>query len=61
MKQMTFIDAEYASQRKQTHKELLLIEMNQVMPWKGLIAVIEPHCPKAEGGRQAYPFRVSAL
>ncbi|MEW2973706.1 hypothetical protein AB1A96_17465 [Pseudomonas juntendi] len=30
MKQMTFADAEYAGKRKQTRKELFLIEMDQV-------------------------------
>ncbi|WP_312226075.1 IS5 family transposase [Stutzerimonas nitrititolerans] len=56
MKQMTFADAEYADKRKQTRKELFLIEMDQVVPWKGLIALIEPHYPKGEGGRPAYPL-----
>ncbi len=56
MKQMTFADAEYAGKRKQTRKELFLIEMDQVVPWKGLIALIEPHYPKGEGGRLAYPL-----
>ena len=56
MKQMTFADAEYAGKRKQTRKELFLIEMDQVVPWKGLIALIEPHYPKGEGGRPAYPL-----
>lgn len=42
MKQMTFADAEYADKSKQTHKELFLIEMDQVVPWKG-IGLIEPH------------------
>ena len=46
MKQMTFADAEYAGKRKQTRKELFLIEMDRVVPWKGLIALIEPHYPK---------------
>ena len=55
MKQMTFADAEYAGKRKQTRKELFLIEMDQVVPWKGLVALIEPHYPKGEGGRPAYP------
>ncbi len=32
MKQMTFADAEYAGKRKQTRKELFLIEMDQVGP-----------------------------
>lgn len=56
MKQMTFADAEYADKRKQTRKELFLIEMDQVVPWKGLIALIEPHYPKGEGGRPSYPL-----
>jgi IS5 family transposase len=54
MKQMAFADAEYAGKRKQTGEELLLIEMDQVVPWKGLIALIDPHYPKGEGGRPAY-------
>ncbi|CAE6775816.1 IS5 family transposase ISPpu21 [Xanthomonas arboricola pv. corylina] len=56
MKQMTFGDAEYAAKRKQTRKELFLIEMYQVVPWKGLNALIEPYYPKGEGGRPAYPL-----
>ncbi|SEC68195.1 IS5 family transposase [Pseudomonas anguilliseptica] len=56
MKQMTFADAEYAGKRKQTRKELFLIEMDRVVPWKGLIALIDPHYPKGEGGRPAYPL-----
>jgi len=37
MKQMTFADAEYAGKRKQTRRELFLIEMarSQVVPWQG--------------------------
>ncbi|QGF93038.1 IS5 family transposase [Pseudomonas sp. CFSAN084952] len=56
MKQMTFADAEYAGKRKQNRKQLFLIEMDQVAPWMGLIALIEPHYPKGEGGRPAYPL-----
>ncbi|MDH1210546.1 IS5 family transposase [Pseudomonas chengduensis] len=56
MKQMTFADAEYAGKRKQTRKELFLIEMDQVVPWKGLIALIEPYYPTGEGGRPSYPL-----
>jgi len=54
MKQMSFADAEYAGKRKQTRK----IEMDRVVPWKGLIALIEPHYPKGESGRPAYPLMV---
>jgi IS5 family transposase len=35
---------------------LFLIEMDRVVPWKGLIALIEPHYPKGEGGRPSYPL-----
>ncbi len=57
MKQMTFADAEYVRRQAQADpQELFLIEMDQVVPWKGLIALIEPHYPKGEGGRPAYPL-----
>lgn len=56
MKQMTFADAEYADKRKQTRKELFLIEMDRVVPWKGLIALIGPLYPKSEGDRPSYPL-----
>jgi len=58
MKQMTFTDAEYAVKRKRTRKELFLMEMDEVVPWKDLVALIEPHYPKGEGGRPAYPLMV---
>lgn len=57
MKQMTCADAKCAGKRKQTRKELFLIEMDQVVPWQDLIALIEPHYPKGEGGRPAYPLQ----
>ena len=56
MKQLSFADAEYAGKRKQTRRERFLLEMDQVVPWQGLIALIEPHYPKGEGGRPAYPL-----
>lgn len=56
MKQMSFADAEYAGKRKQTRRERFLAEMDQVVPWKPLLALIEPHYPKGEGGRPAYPL-----
>ena len=43
MKQMSFADAEYAGERKQTRREPFLIKMDQVVPWNGLIKLIEPH------------------
>ncbi len=45
---MTFAKAEYAGKRKQTRKEARLIERGQVVPWRGLIALIEPYYPRAK-------------
>ena len=50
MKQMSFADAEYAGKSKQTRRERFLIEMDQVVPWKGLVTLIEPRYSKGEGG-----------
>lgn len=47
MSQMSFSDFEYAGKRKQTRRERFLAEMEQVVPWRGLVALIEPHYPKA--------------
>jgi IS5 family transposase len=49
---MSFSDFEYAGKRKQTRRERFLAEMDQVVPWSGLVALIEPHYPKAGGGRK---------
>ena len=43
---MSFSDFEYAGKRKQTRRERFLAEMEQVVPWSGLVALIEPHYPK---------------
>jgi IS5 family transposase len=56
MNQMSFADAEYTDKLKQARRERCLIEMDQVVPWNGLITLIEPHYPKGDGGRPAYPF-----
>lgn len=56
MTQMSFSDAEYAGKRKQTRRERFLVEMEQVVPWAGLLALIEPFYPKAGNGRPPYPL-----
>lgn len=53
---MPFAYAEYAVKRKQSRKEMFLIEMDRVVPLIGLIALIEPHYPKAKGGRPVHPL-----
>ena len=54
MTQLTFSDAEYAGKRKQTRREVFLAEMDKVVPWSALLALIEPHYPKAGRGRRPY-------
>ncbi len=49
MKQLSFADAEYAGKRKQTRRERFLIEMDQVVPWQALTALIEPYYPRGAG------------
>jgi len=53
---MSFSDAEYAGKRKQPRRERFLAEMEQVVPWTGLLALIEPFYPKAGNGRPPYPL-----
>ncbi|MCL1532616.1 IS5 family transposase [Xanthomonas nasturtii] len=58
--QLTFGDAEYNGKRKQTRREVFLAEMDQVVPWKDLLALIEPHYPKSgQPGRQ--PYRLETM
>lgn len=56
MIQMSFSDFEYAGKHKQTLRERFLAELEQVVPWSCLVALIEPHYPKASGGRKPYPL-----
>lgn len=58
MSQMSFSDFEYAGKRKKIRRERFLAEMEQVVPWSGLEALIEPHYPKAGGGRKPYLFSI---
>ena len=50
-KQMSFAQREYAGKRKVTRRERFLGEMEKVVPWARLGAVIAPHYPKGERGR----------
>lgn len=59
MKQLIFSDAEYGRKRKQTRREVFLGEMDLAGLWRDLEALIEPHYPKAGGGR--WPYALSAM
>ncbi|KPL47880.1 transposase, partial [Xanthomonas axonopodis] len=45
--QLSFGDGEYNGKRKRTRREVFLAEMDQMVPWKALLALIEPHYPKS--------------
>lgn len=56
MKQRTFASAEWSAKGKVTRRERFLAEMDAVIPWARLLALIEPHYPKAGAGRQPHPM-----
>lgn len=49
--QRTFASLAWHTKSKTTRRERFLAEMDAVIPWKRLIALIEPHYPKAGNGR----------
>ncbi len=49
--QTSFTHAEFAAKKKTPRREKFLLRMEEVIPWKQLLAVIEPHYPKGERGR----------
>lgn len=56
MKQTTFASMAWAAKGRTTRRERFLAEMNAVMPWARLAALIEPHYPKAGNGRPPLPL-----
>ena len=60
MSQRSFASAEFALKKKRTRREVFLAEMERVVPWARLEAVIEPLYPKSvRVGRQ--PIGVSRM
>jgi transposase, IS5 family len=51
-KQQTFAGLAWKNKGKKTRREQFLSEMNQTIPWKAMIELIEPYYPKAGRGRQ---------
>jgi IS5 family transposase len=52
--QRTFASVAWTQKGKVTRRERFLAEMDQVIPWDRLVALIEPHYPKAGGGRRPH-------
>jgi IS5 family transposase len=49
--QMSFAQGEYADKKKVTRRERFLGEIERVVPWARLVALIEPHYPQGQRGR----------
>jgi len=60
MKQVSFADAEFAAKKKVTRRERLLNDLDTLVPWDDLVAVIEPLYP-AGGGRGRPPIGVRRM
>lgn len=56
MKQMTLAAGTFEPYRKTTRRERFLDEMDRVVPWTRLCALIEPVYPKAGNGRPPMPL-----
>jgi hypothetical protein len=57
--QMSFTDAELLLQKKQTRRERFLAQLDELVPWTDLLAVIEPHYPRSgHRGRQPIGLEV---
>ena len=56
MKQMTFGAGTFEPYRKRTRREHFLAEMDRVVPWAALCALIKPFYPKAGHGRCPLPL-----
>jgi IS5 family transposase len=56
MKQTTFGSMAWDKKGKVTRRERFLAEMDAVIPWSRLLALIEPHYPKAGNGTQPKPM-----
>ena len=54
MKQMSLANTGFELSSKRTRKREFLDEMNLVVPWRELVALIEPHAPVARTGRPAF-------
>lgn len=47
IRQPSFASAEYSGKKRRTRRERFLAEMDAVVPWSRLEALIEPHYPKS--------------
>ncbi len=58
MKQQSFSSFEQSQKKKRTKREVFLSEMDQVVPWARLEALIAPHYTRPRKGRPQMPLSV---
>lgn len=51
MRQPNFSDVEYSMRKRKTKREEFLKLMDEIIPWKEWVSVIEPYYPKGHRGR----------
>jgi IS5 family transposase len=56
--QRTFAGLAWSAKKKVTRREQFLAEMNKVIPWSALLALIAPHYPTVGRGRPPMPLAV---
>jgi hypothetical protein len=57
MKKITFVALAFEGKKKQPRREKFLLEMEAVVPWKALLAEIEPYYPTSSRcGRPPMPL-----
>jgi len=54
--QVSFASLVYDNKKKKTRREKFLEEMDQVIPWEGLLKITRKHYPKKGNGRQPMPL-----
>ncbi len=54
--QRTFAGLAWSEKKKVTRRERFLAEMNAVIPWAALVALIRPHYPQPRRGRPPMPI-----
>lgn len=51
MKQQTFSDIEYSNRKRKTKREAFLEAMDEIIPWKYWVDMIQPYYPSGKRGR----------
>lgn len=58
--QLSFTDAELRLKKKQTRRERFLVQLEELIPWTDLLAVIAPHYPRS-GSRGRQPIGLEVM